>query len=314
MEKKDLKDGLVVEFRNSKLALIVNEDMVGLDTTISDFDEYDDNLLYDGYSETSMSWDIIRIYKVNPAVFITGIQEILNLTNLTLIWDRDRVSKIKPIGYEFHGYKLGDAVTYKGIAQHIVGFDERGISIYDILITSTTETDETMEFKDAKDITSSLDVADTQLVNWVSIKEIEESIKNPKAKYVKVIKCSSKDYWYNKNIGDIFKVYSQGKGLYDVYDNSDKSNRNLINSNDCVVISKNDLMQKGCKVKFKKNINEKYLWNIPKKEIEEFGNKVFTVTSYSEKEDYDDFTSVQIDNENYHFDIRLLKPVLIKGE
>ena len=84
MKKSDLKNGMVVELRNGKRFLIVNDIGIGKDTCINldGFGGYDENL-YDviGYSE----YDITKIYKTEGNTF----NNLFDNERLSLIWERE---------------------------------------------------------------------------------------------------------------------------------------------------------------------------------------------------------------------------------
>lgn len=89
MTKSDLKNGMVVELRNGKRFLIVNDLGIGKDTHIEldGFFGYDKNL-YDvsGFSE----FDITKIYKTVGNTFRT----LFDNERLSLIWEREEKSKL----------------------------------------------------------------------------------------------------------------------------------------------------------------------------------------------------------------------------
>ena len=89
MIKSELKNGMVVELRNGKRFLIVNDRGIGKDTCINldGFFGYDENL-YDviGYSE----YDIIKIYKTEGNTFKT----LFDNERLSLIWEREEQPKL----------------------------------------------------------------------------------------------------------------------------------------------------------------------------------------------------------------------------
>ena len=84
MKKSDLKNGMVVELRNGKRFLIVNDRGFGEDSciTINGFMGYDENLNdIMRYSE----FDIIKIYKTEGNTFKT----LFDNERLNLIWERE---------------------------------------------------------------------------------------------------------------------------------------------------------------------------------------------------------------------------------
>ena len=84
MKKSDLKNGMVVELRNGKRFLIVNDRGFGENSciTINGFMGYDENLNdIMRYSE----FDIIKIYKTEGNTFKTLVDN----ERLSLIWERE---------------------------------------------------------------------------------------------------------------------------------------------------------------------------------------------------------------------------------
>ena len=89
MTKSDLKNGMVVELRNGKRFLIVNDLGIGKDTFINldGFFGYDENL----YDVTGNStYDITKIYKTVGNTFRT----LFDNERLNLIWEREEKSKL----------------------------------------------------------------------------------------------------------------------------------------------------------------------------------------------------------------------------
>ena len=84
MTKSELKNGMVVELRNGKRFLIVNDRGFGEDSsiTLNGFMGYDENLNdIMRYSE----FDIIKIYKTEGNTFKT----LFDNERLSLIWERE---------------------------------------------------------------------------------------------------------------------------------------------------------------------------------------------------------------------------------
>ena len=89
MTKSDLKNGMVVELRNGKRFLIVNDLGIGKDSCINldGFFGYDKNLNdVSGFSE----FDITKIYKTVGNTFKT----LFDNERLSLIWEREEKSKL----------------------------------------------------------------------------------------------------------------------------------------------------------------------------------------------------------------------------
>ena len=84
MTKSDLKNGMVVELRNGKRFLIVNDIGIGKDSCINldGFFGYDENL--NDVSEFS-EFDITKIYKTVGTTFKT----LFDKERLSLIWERE---------------------------------------------------------------------------------------------------------------------------------------------------------------------------------------------------------------------------------
>lgn len=89
MKKSDLKNRMVVELRNGKRFLIVNDIGIGKDSCINldGFFGYDENLNdVSGFSE----FDITKIYKTVGTTFKT----LFDNESLSLIWEREEKSKL----------------------------------------------------------------------------------------------------------------------------------------------------------------------------------------------------------------------------
>ena len=89
MTKSDLKNGMVVELRNGKRFLIVNDLGIGKDSCINldGFFGYDENL--NDVSRFS-EFDITKIYKTEGTTFKT----LFDNERLNLIWEREEETKL----------------------------------------------------------------------------------------------------------------------------------------------------------------------------------------------------------------------------
>ena len=89
MTKSDLKNGMVVELRNGKRFLIVNDLGIGKDSCINldGFMGYDKNL-NDVIGDST--FDITKIYKTEGTTFKT----LFDKERLSLIWEREEKSKL----------------------------------------------------------------------------------------------------------------------------------------------------------------------------------------------------------------------------
>lgn len=84
--KNDLRDGMIVEYVNGDLRVVLGNRLVGQDGH-NTLDLYDDDLTI----LTAHGCNIVRVYKGNPRF----ISELFNKEYLTLIWERKE--KPKPI-------------------------------------------------------------------------------------------------------------------------------------------------------------------------------------------------------------------------
>ena len=89
MRKSDLKNGMVVELRNGKRFLIVNDLGIGKDTCIKldGLVGYDENL-YDVNGDKT--YDITKIYISSGRTF----KDLFDKDRLNLIWEREEKSKL----------------------------------------------------------------------------------------------------------------------------------------------------------------------------------------------------------------------------
>ena len=92
MTKSDLKNGMVVELRNGKRFLIVNDLGIGKDSCINldGFFGYDENL-YDISGDST--FDITKIYKTEGFTF----KNLFDNGKLSLIWEREEQTKLSEL-------------------------------------------------------------------------------------------------------------------------------------------------------------------------------------------------------------------------
>lgn len=95
--KADLKSGMVVEYRNEKRRLVVNDMLIGEGGYLS-IDSLDEDLKSIIYSPN----DIMRIYRIKEA---RTFEDILKNNNLELIWER---TETKRMTVEEMRQKLGE--------------------------------------------------------------------------------------------------------------------------------------------------------------------------------------------------------------
>lgn len=83
MKKSDLKDGMVVEYRNGLRRLILGDKFIG-EHGNANIEEYDEGLKYiDGEG----ALDIVKVYTVESSLCVTIGSVFLN-RSLNLIWER----------------------------------------------------------------------------------------------------------------------------------------------------------------------------------------------------------------------------------
>ena len=83
MKKSDLKDGMIVEYRNGLRRLVLGDKLLG-EHGNANIEEYDEGLKYiDGES----ALDIVKVYTVESSLCVTIGSIFLN-KHLNLIWER----------------------------------------------------------------------------------------------------------------------------------------------------------------------------------------------------------------------------------
>lgn len=84
--KADLKSGMVVEYRDGKRRLVLNNRLVGKDGY------YELNMYTEDMKDKECSErDIMRVFKI---VIITTLNRIFHIENLELIWEREEVKRM----------------------------------------------------------------------------------------------------------------------------------------------------------------------------------------------------------------------------
>lgn len=106
MLKKDLKDGMVVETRNSQRYLLSSNRMLDLGGFIR-LTNYSEDLK----NENSKYYDIVKVYEIEIAYSLT---DIFKDANLTLIWERE---DIKSADKEVEILKALNTLGYTYIAR-----------------------------------------------------------------------------------------------------------------------------------------------------------------------------------------------------
>jgi hypothetical protein len=95
--KADLKDGMVVEYRDGSRRMIMGDNIMG--------DVYHNELKFYTHTLESPSFDALTIYKVYKST-ATTLNEYFKDENLTLIWERESVKEMtiteieKELGYK----------------------------------------------------------------------------------------------------------------------------------------------------------------------------------------------------------------------
>lgn len=84
--KADLKDGMVVEYRDGKRRLVLNNFLIGKDGYF-DLSNYSENLK----DKNSSDRDVVGVFKVN---IVTNLDYIFRTENLELIWERTESKKM----------------------------------------------------------------------------------------------------------------------------------------------------------------------------------------------------------------------------
>lgn len=86
--KADLRDGMVVEYRDGKRRLVLNNFLIGIDGYF-DLSNYSENLK----DKNSSDRDVVGVFKVN---IVTNLDYIFRTENLELIWERTETKHMTP--------------------------------------------------------------------------------------------------------------------------------------------------------------------------------------------------------------------------
>lgn len=84
--KADLKDGMVVEYRDGKRRLVLNNRLIGKDGYY-ELNKYKEDMKVEEFSER----DIMRVFKI---VITTTLSRIFHIKNLELIWERTETRRM----------------------------------------------------------------------------------------------------------------------------------------------------------------------------------------------------------------------------
>lgn len=91
MKKSDLTDGMIVELRNGKRAIVLNDYLLGLEMWLYLSHQYKDNLTYVNGGEKRLTepFDIVKVYKTD----FSSLERLLLDKKLELIWERNRLEQ-----------------------------------------------------------------------------------------------------------------------------------------------------------------------------------------------------------------------------
>ena len=90
MKKSDLKDGMIVEYRkrecgDDRYNIVLNNRFVSLQGWMK-FEDYNEDLTFEGSYSSDRNWDIVKVYKPKK---LNSLQEIYE-DDLELIWEREK--------------------------------------------------------------------------------------------------------------------------------------------------------------------------------------------------------------------------------
>lgn len=101
--KADLKDGMVVEYRNGVRRMVLDDKLIGYDGHLP-MNSLRDDLCYDAVSVVKSQYDVVKVYKSSANIFNSYFEDYY----LTLIWERPKSAKkmtVEEIEKEL-GYKV----------------------------------------------------------------------------------------------------------------------------------------------------------------------------------------------------------------
>ena len=88
MLKSELKNGMVVEYRNGDRRMVINGLILGLNTR-NKLDFYNDNL---NENLKNDDLDIVKVYNVLSSV--VNLEDCFNQSNLILVWERPQTKRV----------------------------------------------------------------------------------------------------------------------------------------------------------------------------------------------------------------------------
>ncbi len=104
--KSDLKDGMVIEYRNGERALVITDRFLSTNGWMS-FDDYDSELFRTFSRVRANEWDIVKCYKVESNTGLCMLANLLEDPYLGLIWERKEEPKHKEMTVEEIEKELG---------------------------------------------------------------------------------------------------------------------------------------------------------------------------------------------------------------
>lgn len=147
MKKSDLKDGMIVELRNGKRAIVLNDYLLGLEMWFYLSHQYNDNLTYVNGEEKRLTepFDIIKVYKTD----FSSLERLLLDKKLELIWERKEIDWNKvPFGTMVKCWSHESSNKYIG---RFLGYDECASHKFMVFVSTDMVIDwDYCELKDLK--------------------------------------------------------------------------------------------------------------------------------------------------------------------
>ena len=127
MRKSDLKDGMIVEYRNGERKFVFENVFYGLNGFAS-FECYDDNLLA---KDLTTLFDIVKVYKKTRDSFGSMLKD----SKLELIWERDETDWSKvPFGTRVRVWDFENDIRLEG---KFLGYNEEHNHPYNVFVDTT---------------------------------------------------------------------------------------------------------------------------------------------------------------------------------
>ena len=122
MKKSDLKDGMIVEYRNGNRRMVLRDELLGIET-YNGLEYYDEDLI----NESNEMFDIVKVFEFEHG----SLRSVLSSKNLKSIWKRRNTNWSEvPFGARVRCWDGEEMEKLEGLFLEYIPYDEYKFRVY----------------------------------------------------------------------------------------------------------------------------------------------------------------------------------------